>query len=205
MSVEDSTSGCALEPRAVCERCGKPTKVFASSGRVKRFCSSRCRNATVKPCVKLALQPCSTCGKAFRSRRRTTQRYCSKQCSNNRPRRTAECPKCGQRFKTRAARPGYCLTCQDERRAGHARERRVERYGAETEPYTKREIFNRDGWTCQICGKPCRRDVNGRHPEGATVDHIVPFSKGGNDLKSNVQCAHLRCNLSKASKTAITN
>ena len=38
--------------------------------------------------------------------------------------------------------------------------------------YTDREIFERDGWRCHICGQKVRQDVGRTHPDGATIDHI---------------------------------
>ena len=55
---------------------------------------------------------------------------------------------------------------------------------------------------CGICGKPVDK-VKYRypHPLSATVDHIIPVSKGGHpsDL-SNLQLAHRCCNRQKADK-----
>ena len=50
-------------------------------------------------------------------------------------------------------------------------------------------ILRRDQYTCQYCGQ----DAN-------TVDHIVPISKGGNDLPDNLLAACARCNYSKSDR-----
>jgi len=48
--------------------------------------------------------------------------------------------------------------------------------------------------TCQLCG-------NEIHSlEDSTVDHIVPYSKGGKTIPSNGQLAHRACNASKNAK-----
>lgn len=56
------------------------------------------------------------------------------------------------------------------------------------------EIFERDNWICQLCNKPVDRRI--RYPSWwcATLDHIVPLSKGGQHTRDNVQCSHRRCN-----------
>jgi len=59
------------------------------------------------------------------------------------------------------------------------------------------EVFERDGWGCQLCGQPVDRSVAWPHPLFPSLDHIVPLSKGGRHEIGNVQLAHLRCNLSK--------
>ncbi len=56
------------------------------------------------------------------------------------------------------------------------------------------DIFRRDGWDCQICGKPVRRDVKHPHPHSASIDHIKPVALGGDHTPENVRCAHLGCN-----------
>ena len=54
---------------------------------------------------------------------------------------------------------------------------------------------------CAICGRPVNFDLRFPDPWSATVDHIVPISKGGNPADiANMQLAHLQCNRLKASK-----
>ena len=70
------------------------------------------------------------------------------------------------------------------------------------ERYSRVDIFHRDGWLCQICGRFTNRRVHiprgePYDPMRPTVDHIVPLSKGGDHLMANAQTAHARCNLEK--------
>jgi 5-methylcytosine-specific restriction endonuclease McrA len=37
-------------------------------------------------------------------------------------------------------------------------------------------------------------DVNVPEALAPTIDHVVPVSRGGDDIKANVQLAHFRCN-----------
>lgn len=48
-------------------------------------------------------------------------------------------------------------------------------------------LKERDGNICGICKKEMR---SGR----VTLDHILPISKGGKNLVSNLQLAHFQCN-----------
>ena len=61
-------------------------------------------------------------------------------------------------------------------------------------PALRKEIMERDNYTCQICGK--------RMPDGVGlhIDHIVPISKGGKTVPSNLQVLCSKCNLSKGAK-----
>lgn len=52
---------------------------------------------------------------------------------------------------------------------------------------------------CSICGRPVDKTLKYPDPNSATVDHIIPVSRGGHpsDL-SNLQLAHLKCNILKS-------
>lgn len=81
----------------------------------------------------------------------------------------------------------------------------VHRYQArkrdgETERFSNLEIFERDGWVCQLCGSDVDQALRWPHSFSASLDHIIPVSKGGDHIRANVQLAHLRCNISKSDK-----
>ncbi len=57
---------------------------------------------------------------------------------------------------------------------------------------TRLEIFNRDKYICQYCGKEIRQP---------TLDHIVPRYKGGEYTWGNVVSACVACKRRKAGKT----
>ena len=62
------------------------------------------------------------------------------------------------------------------------------------------EIFERDKWTCQICGKKVNKDLKVPHRMAPTLDHILPISAGGLHTRQNVRLAHLSCNCSRGHK-----
>ena len=66
------------------------------------------------------------------------------------------------------------------------------------------ELFNRDGGDCTICGAPIDLDL--RHPDlmSATVDHVIPYAKGGAHDISNLALAHLTCNVTKQAREGWT-
>jgi len=49
---------------------------------------------------------------------------------------------------------------------------------------------------CGICGEPIK------NLKESSIDHIVPLSKGGQDIPSNMQVAHISCNQAKGNKNA---
>jgi len=69
--------------------------------------------------------------------------------------------------------------------------------GVQHKAYATNYIFERDNWTCQICGRKINRRLKWPNPLSKSIDHIVPLSRGGNDSPVNVQATHLRCNLGK--------
>ena len=60
--------------------------------------------------------------------------------------------------------------------------------------FSRRNLVLRDQSTCQFCGKkfPVRE---------LTMDHIIPKSKGGKAIWSNIVCACVSCNNRKADKS----
>jgi 5-methylcytosine-specific restriction endonuclease McrA len=66
----------------------------------------------------------------------------------------------------------------------------------------RKEILNRDNWTCQNCGCKVHDRTTGdwNTPDKAHIDHIIPISKGGHSEPSNLQILCRTCNLSKHSK-----
>ncbi len=60
---------------------------------------------------------------------------------------------------------------------------------------TQRNLFVRDKYTCAYCNKS-RSNLG--HKEFLTRDHIVPLSRGGLDIWTNVVTACNKCNNKKA-------
>jgi len=60
--------------------------------------------------------------------------------------------------------------------------------------FTRHNIFERDGNTCQYCGRIFdRRDLN--------LDHVVPRDHGGPTQWDNIVCSCIPCNTRKANRT----
>lgn len=58
-------------------------------------------------------------------------------------------------------------------------------------------LFNLHAWTCCICMEPINRFVRVPDWNAATIEHIVPISRGGTHTWDNVAPAHYKCNMSK--------
>ena len=63
-----------------------------------------------------------------------------------------------------------------------------------TDPNRRKEIFERDKWVCYYCGEEVAE-------KNATLDHLVPQSKGGKHTKDNLKTCCLMCNAIKSGKT----
>ena len=61
-----------------------------------------------------------------------------------------------------------------------------------TRKLTRLEVFYRDRFTCQYCGKESRP---------LTLDHVIPRHRGGQHTWENVVSACAHCNRRKAGKT----
>lgn len=60
-------------------------------------------------------------------------------------------------------------------------------------PFSKHNIFVRDDYHCQYCGKELNLKT-------ATVDHIIPVSRGGKNSYVNCACSCKACNQWKGDK-----
>jgi len=78
--------------------------------------------------------------------------------------------------------------------------RRARQLGVDSEKFNNIEIFERDKWTCSLCGKAVNKRLKYPDPKSPSLDHIIPLSRGGGHTRNNVQLAHLHCNLVKSNK-----
>jgi 5-methylcytosine-specific restriction endonuclease McrA len=66
--------------------------------------------------------------------------------------------------------------------------------GEKSVVFSRRNLFKRDRYTCQYCGKQ-------PGPEELTIDHVFPKSKGGKSTWENCVLACVACNKRKADRT----
>lgn len=82
---------------------------------------------------------------------------------------------------------------------------RLDGIGAHRTAFEKnRKIILRTQNICGICGQPVDMSIKAPDPMSASVDHIIPISRGGHpsDL-SNLQLAHRICNQVKKNKILV--
>jgi len=201
---ECSTGGCdgvALLNKQFCGICFEMREAERQSCKVYFIRCQDCNELlTVKNRIKKICDKCATIRTRINStngnRRRNGIKLLTKVCDN---RLCNEPP-----FKTYNSRQIYCSTkcmnCVTKRR--ESRRRRATRYGAKHIENVKLEtLYIRDGGKCQLmCGRKLNLKRTVPHPLSATVDHIIPLSKGGEHSYKNTQLACFMCNYTKSDK-----
>ena len=84
----------------------------------------------------------------------------------------------------------------------HSNRERARKKGVPSQYYTRKQIFDRDGYDCYLCNKPVELTAN--HIQGQPgwelyphVEHVIPLALGGHDTLANVKIAHAICNIRK--------
>lgn len=172
-----------VRPARTCAACGR--QYHPTSGKQKA-CTTRCAHQlrpttrVVWPACKVYFPECVTCGRRYTARS-SRGRACSTECQA-------------------AALQRYYQENREQYIA-RAQQRHALVKGLEREDVDPLRIYERDKWTCQLCGKKVRRTPRGKHdPLMASLDHIIPVTKGGGWTYANLHCAHLRCNKSKGNR-----
>jgi hypothetical protein len=200
----------AAKQNRICIVCGKE---FWDKRAAAKFCSEECKDSYRYICK------CSICGREFTSKR-ITAKYCSDECRMEKARQRSKeiarqyheeavfvCNECGKKHvvKYGSKRKKYC---SDECSESHnkktewykamkkkcQRKRRARLAGVRCLPYKDEDIFTRDGWVCKLCGRPVDKSLLYPNPMSATIDHVIPLAKQGEDTPDNVQLAHFICN-----------
>jgi 5-methylcytosine-specific restriction endonuclease McrA len=78
--------------------------------------------------------------------------------------------------------------------------RRARKRGVFVEDVDPQAVFERDEWTCHICGEFVDPKLKHPNPLSASLDHIIPLAKGGEHSYDNCATSHLQCNVRKQAK-----
>ncbi|MFJ8594867.1 HNH endonuclease [Streptomyces sp. NPDC093598] len=86
----------------------------------------------------------------------------------------------------------YCSTAC--RRRERLTLRRALQHDLDAGTVSRIAIYQRDGWTCHICGDPVDRDAVVPDLAAPVLDHVVPLARGGTHDEGNLKTAHFYCN-----------
>lgn len=177
-SAEVRLRGEVVDGRRICPGCTADKSLDAYSPSASRCRECQADEARTRrlanPSPPLETTPCvcDRCGETFAGNKRRW-RYCSRECFNAN--------------RNRANWKHYAL-------------RRSRMAAAFVESFDRHEIFERDGWICQLCDTPVVRDAEWPNPLMPSIDHVVPLARGGEHSRTNTQTSHLGCNVRKGAK-----
>lgn len=192
-------------PEVNCKHCGERIEGAKAN---QSYCCTDCRDMyLIKKRQAGSLHECKGCGKVFRASHR--RQYCTDECKPSVyvpvDKGVKQCEFCGDEFTATPNRK-YCSPhCGYRANKAKQRSKRkhIDRARANNrryEPINPQKVFERDSWLCGICLAPVDRDTVVPAPLAATLDHIVPLSRGGHHELDNVRCAHFMCNSIKSGK-----
>ena len=116
------------------------------------------------------------------------------------------CAWCGERFTFDLRIGGvparFCTAAHAS--AHHKAQRRAIRGDFKLSPFARRAIYERDAWTCQLCGDPVDPTLGHSDPWGATLDHIECQSWAliADHSARNLRLAHRMCNSLRGDREA---
>ncbi|RSC23542.1 HNH endonuclease [Acinetobacter sp. FDAARGOS_515] len=225
MTVDNSACFSSFsKPTLNCALCNTP---FTPKRADSTACSSKCRDK-IKYLKnrEIKTSACLNCNSLY-TKKQGQSKYCSNECrvehiaSNGIDARAIE-----TKYMKMVVRVSFCVVCSSACEAPYqgrlkkycsskcesALERTTPRYRAKRARRDARKrkaitaapidpimILERDKWKCYLCGIDTPKTLRGTIKDNAPeVDHIIPLSKGGGHVESNLRCACRKCNAEKS-------
>jgi hypothetical protein len=195
--------------------------VHVGAGNPKKFCSKQHASkfrSNSKPKVPVVQKSCLVCSTVFETNLKQA-RYCSPICRTkfvadlHKARRATvvksydyECDDCSRhvvsdKLVTRGQHGRYCDFCRLRRRRERYRVKTAKRQKVLNPIRISADVLiERDGNVCHICLDVIDLSLPRNSRFGATIDHVMPVSKGGADTLENMKLAHWICNIKKGAK-----
>ena len=207
-----------------CQYCGEP--FWKPNGFRKKYCSKECqmaarhdeaverqKNLLPAPQPTVYNRECLWCGEMFKTTY-PNKLYCSSECSyggNKRMKRqqwadvytshSFACLECGSEVQTKCGdkHSRFCSeACMEKYHSRiYKKQRKLQLRRAWVEQVTFDNVYHQSKGVCGICGLPVPYDKSPDNLWAATIDHIIPLSRGGKHEMSNCQLAHRLCNSMK--------
>lgn len=190
-----------------CAVCAKPFLARTHTKRPNAYCSTSCGSKAQRA---RAFVPCPKCGVEFWPWKsgKHARKFCSRKCAipPKRPRQPfkrqpaakeqRQCRWCGAPFMVFVRKERkYCS--KKHQLIAKSRRRKAILRGLGGELPSVWDIYSRDKGRCHICRKKVPRTAVWPDQRCASLDHVIPITKGGRDEATNVRLAHLGCNQRK--------
>lgn len=213
-----------------CSKCGIEKEFNTDNFRIKDSkrgtYKSQCRPCEYKRNV-IGKFPfvCTNCGKEYLAKTKDRNKFCSRECSfvyksNHKKEKPTkpekikpikpeikyvfkDCKHCSKPFRVKETNnlKLYCSTrCTHKAMKNNRKYRERGQYVA---PVYRADIYKRDDYTCQLCGRKADMTKSVPHPMSPTLDHVIPLARGGTHEPSNVQLAHFICNATKSDRLLV--
>jgi len=210
-----------------CPNCGGEIPITRKGrmGRPALYCTRSCGRAFNEK-QRLArhlsgnpdyVRNCDACEIEF-STRIKAQRFCSYDCrqngykvqtklerdANRKSEFVYDCDMCGEKIIRSIPLGGkrrYHPDCAKKSQQANYRKKTVKRQGIVKPAYIWHElVLETYGFICYLCDSPIDMQLPRTSKRGATIDHVVPISRGGVDELENLRLVHWECNNRKSNK-----
>lgn len=204
-----------------CVDCSVEFSAVPNRGRPRIRCTACSPTRTARPGAyatdRARVAACDRCAKEFTATHGGAK-YCSVGCRvaagnqmaqvRRRDRTSRNCKQCGEAFAPTYGdrRNVFCSdrcikSAHNERTSGSTHIRRARRFGCEIESVDVFTVFERDAWSCYLCGCDTPRALRGTSDDQAPeLEHVVPLAKRGAHAYANVRCSCRSCNRRKGTK-----
>lgn len=179
--------------KACCRECGDKLRLHNYTLREKKpkplYISKK----------QLYKKTCIVCNKEFETYSKK-QICCSKECLSLRHKKPPKqydniCVWCGNTFKSKRVAKFCSRSCMMKSRDANILHHRPYKINnSKQNRIYRNKIGERDNWICNICGIFVDKSLKYPNPMSASLDHIIPLSKGGTHDENNVHISHLKCN-----------
>lgn len=156
---------------------------------------------------------CRECKKKYTPKIKTESFFCSRNCKDKNRKKKDRAERIASKFEricagcekiipknSRVDKKWCSEECSSKARGHTMNAQRRIRTSDGIESFKRNDIYERDAWICQLCKKSVNPKLTFPNPSCASLDHVVPLSRGGSHRAMNVQLAHLRCNTSRGNK-----